>query len=408
MAVGAVLDAPALFQTYILNTVQAALERIQATGQTLPNEQDRDLALYSLDYALKLPEAWPLTGSLLTALAPKMEQAGHRYDWIAFLDAGIDASQARGDLASEAELHLQKGILFQLLAQYDQADRQYVLSQAGFTATADQRELARVLNRRAFVTRRLGRHAEAEAHAAAAMALLAADDAELGYSYQVLGTIAYDRMQWGEAARRFEQSLQLLAGGDDWRLLGWAHSNLGLALWRTGDLAAAETRLLQAMDIFAVIGDPIHQSVARLNLGNVLVARGELERALQVYTDAEAVFRKVQDIERLASVNNNIAKILREQGKLADALPAARRSVEYYSLVNEPVELINALDGLGETCISLEDWTAAADAYRAALSHIDEVDNAAWQASKRAEIEAILCDIDRQAGRQVETAPTDI
>ncbi|MCB0254674.1 MAG: tetratricopeptide repeat protein [Anaerolineae bacterium] len=397
MAVDAGFDAPVLFQTYVLNTTQAALARIKATGQALPDEQDRDLALYSLDYALKLPDAWPVTGSLLTTLAPKMEQAGHRRDWIMFLDAGIDASRACGDLAIESELHLQKGILYQLLAEYEQADSQYVLSQAGFTALSDQRGLARVLNRRAFVTRRLGRYREAEEHAAAAMALLAADDPELGYSYQVLGTIAYDRMQWQEAARRFEQSLDLLAGSDDRRRLGWAYSNLGLALWQTGDLAAAEANLLQAMDIFAAIGDRIHQSVAQMNLGNVLVARGKLEQALQVYMEAEVVFRKAQDVERMASVNNNLGKVYREMERFADALAPARLGVEYYGQLHQPVELINSLEGVGETCVGLGNWSDAAEAYRAALSHIDEVDNAAWQAGKRAEIDAILRDIEQQA-----------
>ena len=236
MALGAPLDAPSLFLSYIVNTARAALEQIEATGAALPADEDRDLALHSLDYALKLPDAWSVTGSLLTALAPKMERAGYRHDWIAYLDAGIDASQQCGDQATEAELRLQKGILHQLLAEYHEADGEYVLSEAGFAALPDQRALARVLNRRAFVARRQGRHEDAERLAAAAMALLAADDAELGYTYQVLGTIAYDRMQWQEAARCFRLSLDLLRQGDDRRLQGWAHSNLGLALWQTGDL----------------------------------------------------------------------------------------------------------------------------------------------------------------------------
>ncbi|MCB0228882.1 MAG: hypothetical protein KDH90_07100, partial [Anaerolineae bacterium] len=66
MALGAPLDAPSLFLSYIVNTARAALEQIEATGAALPADEDRDLALHSLDYALKLPDAWSVTGSLLT------------------------------------------------------------------------------------------------------------------------------------------------------------------------------------------------------------------------------------------------------------------------------------------------------------------------------------------------------
>lgn len=404
MALGAALDAPTLFQTYILNTAQAALEQIEATGAALPAADDRDLALHSLDYALKLPEAWPVAGSLLTALAPKMERAGHRYDWIAFLHAGIDASQQRGDQATEAELRLQKGILHQLLAEYDEADREYLLSEAAFTTLADGRGLARVLNRRAFVARRQGRHTDAARLAAAAMARLAAGDVELGYSYQVLGTIAYDRMQWQEAARCFQQSTELLAGGDDLRLLGWAHSNLGLALWQTGDLAGAEAQLLRAIDLFARIGDPIHQSVARLNLGNVLVARQELEQALLVYAEAEAVFRKAHDIERLASVNNNIGKVCRELGRPAEALPFCRQAVSYYGQTRQPAELVIATESLGETLLALEDWDGAAEAFQAALDRLSAVENGDWQAESAQRIAGYLQQIDQRTHRRAETS----
>ncbi|MCB9143230.1 MAG: tetratricopeptide repeat protein [Anaerolineales bacterium] len=398
MALGAPLDAPSLFLSYIVNTARAALEQIEATGAALPADEDRDLALHSLDYALKLPDAWSVTGSLLTALAPKMERAGYRHDWIAYLDAGIDASQQCGDQATEAELRLQKGILHQLLAEYHEADGEYLLSEAGFAALPDQRALARVLNRRAFVARRQGRHEDAERLAAAAMALLAADDAELGYTYQVLGTIAYDRMQWQEAARCFRLSLDLLRQGDDRRLQGWAHSNLGLALWQTGDLVGAEAQLLQAIDLFALIGDPIHQSVARLNLGNVLVARGELEQALLVYAEAEAVFRKAHDIERLASVNNNIGKVCRDLGRPAEALPFCRQAVSYYQQTRQPAELVIASESLGETLLALEDWSGAAETFLTALDRLPTVENEDWRAETAERINGYLQQIDQQAG----------
>ena len=205
-------------------------------------------------------------------------------------------------------------------------------------------------------------------------------------------------MQWQEAARCFRLSLDLLRQGDDRRLQGWAHSNLGLALWQTGDLVGAEAQLLQAIDLFALIGDPIHQSVARLNLGNVLVARGELEQALLVYGEAEAVFRKAHDIERLASVNNNIGKVCRDLGRPAEALPFCRQAVSYYQQTRQPAELVIASESLGETLLALEDWSGAAETFLTALDRLPTVENEDWRAETAERINGYLQQIDQQAG----------
>ena len=85
-----------MFQDYIRAGVQASLARVQAVEHTLP-ELDRQQAWHLLSFALDLPEVWDETRALLLALAPKMEQAGFRMEWLVYLMEGHRRSQTYAD-----------------------------------------------------------------------------------------------------------------------------------------------------------------------------------------------------------------------------------------------------------------------------------------------------------------------
>ncbi|MCP4164336.1 MAG: hypothetical protein GY759_00390 [Chloroflexi bacterium] len=57
MAVTKNFDASALFEAYITRMADCALEQIQAAGNALPAETDRELVLNSLNYLFDLPSA---------------------------------------------------------------------------------------------------------------------------------------------------------------------------------------------------------------------------------------------------------------------------------------------------------------------------------------------------------------
>jgi tetratricopeptide (TPR) repeat protein len=371
-----VFDASSLFQTYIVRITESALEHIRATGIALPSAEDRDLALNTLDYALKLSTAWSQTRDLLTALAPKMEQAGLRRDWMLVLDEGIRSSQRQGDVATEAELRLQKGILQQLLSAYDDACEQYRLSEACFVALGDQRGLARVWNRRAFVMRRRKELEGAESYARSALEAFAEYDPERGYSLLVLGTIAYDRQCWDDAVSFFAQSLQLLKMGGNERFLAWVHTNLGLTLWRQGDLQEAEAHLIQAITLFETIGDPIHQAVARMNLGNIYIALARPQQALSCYLQAEPIFRRSGDVNRQAMIYNNIGKSYRTLGKSEDAISALQHSIELWRTLDNPTRLANALEGLGLAYLEQSCYRNAQGVFQEMIEHLPAIEDA--------------------------------
>ena len=228
------LDAPALFQTYVRRMADSAIAQIRAAGEGLPSEEERDLALNTLSYALSAPDIWPTASHLLTELAPKMEQAGHRREWIEYLEEGITQSQTRGDAKTEAELRLQLGVLHQFLAEFEPARMQLGRSMDLFTDLADEHGRARAINRLARTAWRQGSFAEAEALANQALSLTG-DEAEQAYSRLVLGAAALLSRKWTEAVLPLETSLAVWERRGDKRMSAWAHTNLGSVYRRLDD-----------------------------------------------------------------------------------------------------------------------------------------------------------------------------
>ena len=141
-AVTTMTDYPAIFRGYVVRSTQHILSVIRQAGAILPPE-DRDQALHTLSYALKLPEAWPDARALLLIMAPKMEQAGFRDEWIPYLQQGADQSQQIGDTEAGAELHLHLGILYQLRSKYKEARTHLEISAKAFEKLDQPRPQAR-------------------------------------------------------------------------------------------------------------------------------------------------------------------------------------------------------------------------------------------------------------------------
>lgn len=79
---------PSLFRVFIEQALKRSLAQVQCCPGPL-SEDVRDQALHAVSFGLKLAPAWALTRALLIELAPKMEQMGHRDDWLPYLKAAL-------------------------------------------------------------------------------------------------------------------------------------------------------------------------------------------------------------------------------------------------------------------------------------------------------------------------------
>lgn len=341
-------DYTDLFRDHIVRSVARSAERVGA-AEGVPAAGERSQALHTLSYALDLEEIWPDTRALLLALAPKMEQAGHRDDWIPYLSQGVQQSRRLEDLRTEATLRWHLGVVLELQSRYDGAHEQLAASAAQFAACDDRRNQARALNRLAFIARLQRQPDQASNLIEQALALLEPDDTERAYSFIIRGALALDVRAWQHAADCFKTSIAILRPSNERRLLAWSLSNLGAASRPTGDTAQAIACYEEAIAIFVEIEDPVHLASARMNLGNVYLKAGDPQRALENYRAAEPVFRQVQETLRLASVYLNIGMACRDLGQWSESERSLQASIDLFAGLKLPEDVANGREELGLT-----------------------------------------------------------
>lgn len=322
------------------------LARVQQAGAFLSAKTLKE-ALHILGYSLKLPEAWPDTRALLLTMAPKMEQAGYRDEWIPYLKQGAHQSQQLGDAEAEAELHIQLGILFQLRGKYEVARSHLEKSARGFAALHNRHGQVRALNRLAFVAQRQRQFDEAVGLVQRALHLLAEDDLERAFSYFVLGMVALENRDWLEAVDLFQRASGLWERVNDHRMVGRTLTLLGSALHRMERHSEAIKVYEQAISLLEQVNDPVHKAMAQMNLGNAYESLSRFEEALESQLRAEEVFRKVQDRLHLAHVTHNIGMVYHRLKQWQEAEIAFRTSMRLYEQLNNVERLVNTMDGIG-------------------------------------------------------------
>ena len=341
-------DYAALFQDHIGRSIARCMAAVTARDK-LPAMRDREQALLTLSYALKLEQTWPAARDLLLALAPNMERAGHRDDWMPYLEEGIEASRRLGDARAEAELGWHLGVILERRSHYAAARDQFAASAARFAALADRRGQARALNRMAFVACLQREAEEANRLAAVTAELLPEDDSERGYCDFVWGHVALDTGDWQAAHDHFSQALARWRAGDDRRMIAWGLSNLGIALRRLHNPDGARACFQEAIGLFAQVEDPVHEATARMNLGNVYLTTGDPQAALEHYLAAEPVYQLVQGTLRLATVYLNIGMAYRRLQQWSDAQRTLQASIALFEQLHLPASVANVTDELALT-----------------------------------------------------------
>lgn len=337
----------ALFRQYIQRGAQATLVAVQTAGTALPAEQ-REQSLHSLDFALGLPDAWPEARALLLALAPRLEQAGFRQDWIPFLQRGIEQCQAAGDMAGQAEMELHLGLLTFVMGRLEEARELFRASAGRCQSLGDRTGQARALNRWAYVDRLQQRWESAGQLVQQAMSLVTPDDAEWTYGQFVLGCLAVDRGDWSQALHEYQQALAGWQRHDDPVMIARSLTNLGTAQRGAGQIDAAIASFTQAIELMGELGDTANQAATRLNLGNAYWAAGQPQQALEHYALAEPVFRLTQDSLRLARVTLTMGAAYTQLGRWEQAEAALAAAVDMNRALGDRRGTANALDGLAE------------------------------------------------------------
>jgi tetratricopeptide (TPR) repeat protein len=376
-----VTDYPNRFRGYIVKSVAHLLNRMGQLGTVLP-PPDRAQALHTLSYALKLPEGWSQTRELILNLAPKMERAGYRDEWMPYLEQGIRQSCQVGDTEAEAELRFHLGQLYQLRSNYEEARHHLEQSIKGFKQLNASYHQARALNQLAYVARLQRQFEQATGLVETAQQLLGEENAEWAFSYYVLGLVALDNRHWQQAIDFSEQAFKLWQQTGQQRLMGRSLLCRGVALEKMGRYPEAMAICQQAVILFEQIEDRFYQAIAQMNLGNVYFAFNQPFNALELYVCAEKNFRQVQDLLYLAHVNHNLGMSYHGLQQLDQAKEALLLSVGLWQQLNNVERWANSMDELGLVYLREGKVEKATAAFNEALTQLtlikDEPGYAHW------------------------------
>jgi tetratricopeptide (TPR) repeat protein len=365
-------DFPTLFRQYIVNSVQATLAAISQDDALLTAET-RDRALHVLSFALKRADGWTSTRALLLLLAPKLEQAGHRDDWLPYLEAGVTLSQACADPGAEAELSLAISQLHRLVSRFAPARMWLTASSQTFATLGNYQGQARALNQLAYVAWQQHEYPAAERLADNALALLDKTDPERAMSLSALGLVALDRQQWVEAERYHRDALQIRTVQGDRRKIAWSMQNLGYALRGQGRYTEAITCFEQAITILEEIHDLANCAIAQMNLGIVYWYDAEPAKALEKYTLAEHTFTKLSDMHNLAKIFTNKGLGYMNLGDWVQAEKAFMASIALHQKVGDVSFRLDASDGLGLVYLGQGQYDKAIATFESALAELPQI-----------------------------------
>ena len=268
MAIDVTNEFNILFQEHIERSSGHVLRRI--ISASIPVEDDLRLAQHILTYALELPSAWIIVRDLLLAMAPQMERAGYREEWIVFLNKGLTVSEKTQDTEAEAYLYLYKGSIYQLLAKHDAAHASFEDARQKFQVIGDNLGLSKALNRLAFITCVWqDRYEEAMSLSQHGLSLLKRNDPECAAHYNLMGRVRYLLRDWSGAEKYYRRALEIRERQNDKRLIGYNLRDLSNVLGKLGRLDEAIKCCQRGIALLGEVHDVTEQASCRIALGTL-------------------------------------------------------------------------------------------------------------------------------------------
>jgi tetratricopeptide (TPR) repeat protein len=306
-----------------------------------------------------------------------------------------------------------------------------VLLHEQLAAVAADRDQADALERLAIAQQHLGRYADAEHSARAALAIdrRISDRTHEGVTLGLLGTLLARRERNEEALDHFRQHLAIVRETGDRPREAQVLNNIGLVLLRWGRYLDAVDDIRAGIELAREVGNPTVQAIGLNNLGLALqrlgrtddaldalgraavlaqevgarslaaqvadsmgvtrARRGELTEAEALLTEALQVHRETGELAGEAETLDNLGGVRLRQGAAAEALRLHRESLGIAAALDDRGRSASAHNGVGDALTDLGDRSAARDAYEEALRVARDIGNVDQQARARTALAAL-------------------
>jgi len=194
------------------------------------------------------------------------------------------------------------------------------------------------------------------------------DQMNMGLALVGMSTVSRLQAQYQKCIHQCHEALGLLQEGDSKAesAIAEAHKNIGISLYRRGDLTAGIDELTKAMQRYEQLDDIFNIANVLHDLGGAYLEAGEPERALDHYQQALRYWRKLSNPGAWANTLNSIGVLHNLQGDYDQAsqyLEAALVKARDSTLPQQEAYVLASIGDLsrdrGEYQRSLEVYTEA-------------------------------------------------
>lgn len=177
------------------------------------------------------------------------------------------------------------------------------------------------------------------------------DDAGLGQTLHLSGTLAAQQGDLDAARALYEQSLDLRRRLDDRPSIASLLNNLGIIARFQGDPALAERLNAQGLALRRELGDRRAIANSLNNEGMLALDQGDHARARQRLEEALQLLREIGDRWGLANSLNNLANVARDQGDAAAAQALYVESLTINRELGDRLAVAYLLEDIGRLAV---------------------------------------------------------
>lgn len=154
-----------------------------------------------------------------------------------------------------------------------------------------------------------------------------------------------------EAAAHYAGALERFRGAGHRYGQFVALANMALLAFGRDDLAAAERYAEEAALIATSTGDPDHRATATSVTAELALRKGDLDSAGRLYREALALKQSVGNTYDEGDIQNSLSIVYLREGRLADALEAARQTMQLALELDAGSLVIFAFEAFCELCV---------------------------------------------------------
>lgn len=162
---------------------------------------------------------------------------------------------------------------------------------------------------------------------------------------QEQGVALFQRKEYEESGRLFQQALNIYEGDGEIGLAGEMQANIGLVHRALGEYQQALETMERALKVFQQINDRLQMAKALGNLGGVYVALGNKEQAYNCYRQAADIFDELGEKKLYGETLLAMSDLQVRDGKLMVGAATYEAGLEQLEELTASQKVIKGLMG---------------------------------------------------------------